>query len=218
MKKIILITMLLLANTAFALDATRMSPGEFEFTPSDNTVLLEIKRTAEDALGIANEAVGIARGTRATLVNQNGCVYNDHFNCTEETLTYEYRTTNHSMSWTTHGNDTWTVPRGVTSVNINVTGGARRIVCFGDCDEQISSSENRCIAGGKASFNRIVANGGTCSNYGRSLGIRRQSSQRNMQVRQGQRFLVKISQSGLYQGVKGRYGSVTITYAANIRL
>ena len=138
MKNIILLISLMISTQLMAInyDASKL-PQSHGFLPSVDTIAYRAGQNATNALtkansveGIANsaavtaqEANGIAKGTRAVLVNQSGCVYNSNFPCTNDNLTYQYRTTNHSAAWRTPGSRTWTVPTGVTSVYATVISG-----------------------------------------------------------------------------------------------
>jgi hypothetical protein len=74
-------------------DATRL-PQTYSFTPSLDTQanraydkVANIATKVQSAYDMALSADGIAKGTRTTLVNKNGCVYDDTFDCTNDNLT-----------------------------------------------------------------------------------------------------------------------------------
>ena len=67
---------------------------------------------------IANNAQAIAQGTVNSLINTSGCVYDITFPCTETNLTHSYQT----ISFTTSGNHTWTVPNNITQIYVVVKG------------------------------------------------------------------------------------------------
>jgi hypothetical protein len=79
--KIMIISLLIISSTTFALDATRL-PQTYSFTPSLDTQanraydkVANIATKVQSAYDMALSADGIAKGTRTTLVNKNGCVY-----------------------------------------------------------------------------------------------------------------------------------------------
>ena len=123
--KIMIISLLIISSTTFALDATRL-PQTYSFTPSLDTQAnraydkaANIATKVQSAYDMALSADGIAKGTRTTLVNKNGCVYDDTFDCTNDNLTHVYQTS----TWIIPGKYTWTVPADVTSIYATVTSG-----------------------------------------------------------------------------------------------
>lgn len=178
---------------------------------------------ASNTATTANEAVGIARGTRATLVNQDGCVYNSNFDCTEDTLTYRYQTTNHTESWTTPGNHTWTAPTGVTSIYILAKSGkGGRMLCgrSGTRNHNISTGERSRVTSGsitlletqvgrKNVFLSYEDGDSTCITSGVPS---RSSNSRTVGISSEQRISIIVG-SGV-----GVHGSVIISYTRNIRI
>lgn len=105
---------------------------------------------ANSVEGIAQEANGIAKGTRATLVNKQGCVYNNNFDCTEANLTHQYTT----KSWNTPGTYYWRVPTNITEIYATITGGQGGQGGPGKCSTrlQYSSQGARGASGGNSSI------------------------------------------------------------------
>jgi hypothetical protein len=169
MKEIILST-LIISSSIFALDSTRV-PQNYNFIPSSDTqakratMAVEAMKSDVTTIGdIARESVGIAKGTRATLVNKEGCVYNSRFDCTEANLTHQYT----SKSWTTPGSYSWIVPAGITNVYVVVrggqggAGGSARVSCRGSTNGWSGS------AGSSSYFAGIASAGGAGGAGGRA--------------------------------------------------
>lgn len=229
MKKIIL-PLILITNTVFAGDATQAN--ELNFTPNPDSLysnklenIKERTKILEDNSVDIKELAGIAKGTRDVLINKEGCVYNLNFDCTEDNLTYKYKTTNHTKLFTSGSSFSWTTPEGVDSINVIIRGGP---MTFYLSYVGRGGSEENCIAGSSTMFNGVIAIGGdytgyqsdfyTCSKSRNADVVYRTFSAVSGQVFTGNLKIGKYIGRSRYWHYRLNYGSVLIQYTKNLRI